>query len=141
MNIYCCGCRAYVSARRTTGKDIYPHRTDLQSRLFWRCDQCGNWVGCHRKGQNPLGCIPTPEIRRARMFIHNLLDPLWKNGPLRRTDVYRMISDEIGREYHTAEIRTLEEARDIYRIVRRISLKTAKGRPGRATLDVAFGTR
>lgn len=69
MDLYCCGCKTKVSARLTDGAEVYPHRPDLHDLPFWRCDACGNFVGCHhrtKKRTGPLGCIPTPEVRWAR---------------------------------------------------------------------------
>lgn len=120
MKIYCCGCQQDVNARLTNGKEIYPYRSDLADLPFWKCDACGNYVGCHHKSDNPtkpLGVIPTPEIKNARRHIHNLIDPIWKSGKIKRKTLYKMISDKLGYEYHTANIRDIHEARKIYRIV------------------------
>ena len=86
------------------------------------CD-CGLYVGCHHKTKNrtrPLGCIPTPDIKNARQHIHKILDPLWQSGRYKRSQIYKIISDKIGRKYHTANIRSIEEAREVYRIIMRI---------------------
>ena len=69
----------------------------------------------------PLGCIPTPEIKEARKHIHALLDPIWQSGKMGRKELYAVISERIGWTYHTAKIRSIEEAREIYRIVREYS--------------------
>jgi hypothetical protein len=103
------------------GDVIYPHRADLSHKIFWRCQNCGNYVGCHPGGNKPLGNIPTPELRKARGHIHALLDPLWKSKKAPRGRLYARISQEIGRQYHTGEIRSVEEAREIYRIVQGLS--------------------
>lgn len=119
--IRCCGCGGKIEARLTDGSEIYPHRDDLHSLPFWKCDTCGNFVGCHHKTKNrtqPLGCIPTPELKKARQHIHRLLDPIWQNGKMKRADIYAKISERVGWKYHTAQIRSVEEAREIYRIVR-----------------------
>jgi hypothetical protein len=125
MDLFCCGCVREVDARLTDGKEIYPHRPDLAALPFWRCDTCKNFVGCHHKTDDrtrPLGCIPTKEIKGARQHIHRILDPLWKSGDIPRKALYQKIADRIGREnYHTANIRSLEEARQIYRIVQDIA--------------------
>ena len=120
--IYCCGCGEKVQARLTDGGEIYPHRQDLYSLPFWKCDACGNYVGCHHKTKNrtaPLGCIPTPELKNARNYIHRLLDPIWQSGKMGRKEIYKKRSDELGWKYHTAQIRSVEEARKVYRIVKR----------------------
>ncbi len=125
MKIYCCSCGVDVDARLTDGGEIYSHRADLKSLPFWKCDACGNFVGCHHKTANrtqPLGCIPTPEIKDARKHIHALLDPIWQSGRIGRREVYNMIGQQMGRkQYHTAEIRSVDEARTVYRIVKKIA--------------------
>jgi len=122
--IFCCGCGFAVDARLTDGREIYPHRPDLWGLPFWRCDSCKNYVGCHHKTKErtrPLGNIPTPEIKRARQHIHAILDPLWNGGAYPRGKLYAMIGERLGRPYHTAELATVDEARDVYRVVRDIS--------------------
>ena len=112
MNIYCIACDADINARLTDGKEIYPHRTDLYSLPFWKCDKCGGFVGCHHKTKNrtaPLGNIPNNEIRQARKRIHAVLDPMWKSGNISRKDLYAILTSVIGRQYHTAELKSIEE--------------------------------
>lgn len=122
--IHCCGCEAKTQARLTNGAEVYPHRRDLAALPFWKCDTCGNHVGCHHKSDNPtnpLGCIPTPELRKARSHIHALIDPVWKSGRIKRGALYRAIGERVGRpNYHTALIRSVEEAREVYRAARQI---------------------
>lgn len=125
--IYCCGCEEEVPARLTDGREIYPHRPDLGDLPFWRCDVCNNFVGCHHKTQNrtrPLGVIPTPDIKNARQHIHRILDPLWKSGKWSRRALYAEISKRLGWQYHTAEIKSVEEAREVYKIVRDLAKET-----------------
>ncbi|KGM50636.1 zinc-finger-containing protein [Pseudooceanicola atlanticus] len=124
--IHCCGCGLEVAARLTNGAEVYPHRSDLAKLPFWRCDACGNWVGCHHKTKNrtnPLGCIPTPELKAARQHIHRVLDPIWQSGDMERGEVYRAIESRLGMttRYHTAQIRTVDEARQVYTAVRDIA--------------------
>lgn len=117
--IYCCGCKEKISARLADGKEVYPHRKDLHSLPFWKCDSCGNFVGCHHKTKDrtrPLGCIPTKEIKNARKYIHAIIDPLWRDKIIDRSKLYSIMSERTGRQYHTANIRTIEEAREVYRI-------------------------
>lgn len=122
--IYCCGCGMHVDARLTNGAEVYAHRSDLHQLPFWKCDSCGNFVGCHHKSDEPtrpLGCIPTPEIKNARRHLHALIDPLWQKGLIKRSALYSKLSDATGRRYHTANIRSIEEARDVYRIAQGIA--------------------
>lgn len=122
MKIYCCGCEKEVEARLTSGAEIYAHREDLHELPFWKCDTCKNFVGCHHKTKNwsrPLGCIATPELLKARRFIHQVIDPLWQNHPEKfraRGWIYRWLAHQMGQQsYHTGEIRSMDEARQIYR--------------------------
>lgn len=118
--LYCCGCGADVTVRLTDGAEIYPHRADLADTPFWKCDACNNFVGCHHKSDDPtrpLGCIPTPQLRAARKQIHALLDPLWKSGRMRRSEVYAALSKVLGWEYHTAKLRSLEDVQNVKRIL------------------------
>jgi len=119
-SIYCCGCESKVGARLTSGEEIYPHRQDLHTIPFWKCDTCGNYVGCHYKSRTPtepLGSIPTKEIRDARNYLHKAIDPMWKSGAWDRKQLYRALSDKLGKEYHTGNIRTIEEAKQVYEII------------------------
>lgn len=47
-----------------------------------------------------------------------MLDPIWQSGKIKRKELYKEISEKIGWPYHTAKIRSVEEAREIYKIVR-----------------------
>ncbi len=129
--IHCCGCAKTVVARLTDGSEIYTNRPDLASLPFWRCDGCQNYVGCHHKTDKPttpLGCIPTQEIKNARQYIHRILDPIWKGGHLSRKFLYRRVAEAIGQEnYHTADIRSVEEARKVYRAVLKIKHEMSEG--------------
>ncbi|PZP62995.1 MAG: hypothetical protein DI604_28120 [Delftia acidovorans] len=123
-DLYCCGCQKEVAARLTAGAEIYPHRSDLAATPYWRCDGCGNFVGCHHKTSDrtrPLGSIPTPEIRAARSKVHQALDPLWRSGRISRSDLYRAIGRGIGvAEFHTGELRTVEMAHQVQRMAKEL---------------------
>lgn len=119
MKLWCCQCQADVQARLTDGREVYPHRLDLANLPRWKCDGCGNSVGTHHKTTDPtrpLGNIPSSELKRARMHIHSLIDPAWKSKRIRRGKLYAEIGRRLGYEYHTGEIKTVEEARRVYRV-------------------------
>lgn len=121
MDIYCCGCKDDVNATLTNGAEIYAHRADLKDLPFWKCENCGNFVGCHHKTNNPtkpLGNIPTKELRNARQHIHKILDPIWENKIMSRGQVYAALAKRLGYQYHTAEIKTVDEARKVYSIIK-----------------------
>jgi hypothetical protein len=130
--IFCCCCDADVKARLTTGAEIYPKHRNLHNNLFWRCDECGNYVGCHNKSKEPskpLGCIPTPELRKLRQEIHVALDAIWKSGRLSRSWLYNKLSEELVCEYHTGDIRTVEFAERVLRILRGYQPRPSDGPP------------
>lgn len=119
--IYCCACKTDVAARFTTGAEVYGKRSRYKTVPLYVCDTCKNYVGCHQTdhGRNdiPLGTIPTPELRDARQHIHRVLDPLYKGTRHSRGEIYRRVSEKLGFHYHTATLRTIDEARDAYRAI------------------------
>jgi hypothetical protein len=123
--IYCCQCEKEVEARFTRGGEIYPHRPDLHKLPFWKCDTCKNYVGCHHKTTDytkPLGAIPNKEMKNARQHIHKILDPIWKEKKMKRSKLYARIAQAMGvKEYHTAELRTLDDARKVYALIKEIA--------------------
>lgn len=120
MMLWCCTCNVDVEARLTNGAECYPHRPDLATVPRWKCDACGNHVGTHYKTSNPtkpLGNIPSTEIKKIRITIHALIDPIWKSGRMPRGRLYASLSDALGYQFHTAEIKTVDEARRVCRAV------------------------
>jgi hypothetical protein len=122
--IYCMECNKTVMARLTRGREIYPRRPDLHNLPYWICDTCSNYVGCHYKTEDstrPLGCIPNAHMKKARRHIHILFDSIWRAGLISRRKLYKRVSQELGVvEYHAAELESIEEAREVYRILLRI---------------------
>lgn len=123
-SLYCCGCESRTDARLVGGEEIYPHRADLYSLPFWKCDKCNNFVGCHHKTKDrtrPLGCIATKEIKSARIQIHKTMDPIWRSGRITRKELYNLLKKATGRPFHTANIRSVEEAQSVYMLVIKIA--------------------
>ena len=118
--LWCVSCGKNVRAKMVRGSKVYPHRPDLKHLPFWECPNCLNTVGTHYKSSDPLkplGVIATKEMKAIRMDIHHLIDPIWKNQIMTRTQVYKFISARLGHEYHTGELRTVGEARKVLMIV------------------------
>ena len=107
--VFCINCQKVVRAYKETGDKIYAHRPDLQHKIFYVCPNCLNYIGTHRDTGEPLGTIPTPELRECRKELHTLLDPLWKYTKFDRSKVYEMVSEEIGYTFHIAQINNMEE--------------------------------
>ncbi len=122
--IYCVTCSEKVDAVKITGNQAYRHRHDLKDLIFWQCPTCKNFVGCHpateKTNDRPLGIIANKELRQARTHIHNILDPLWNPDKKKRKKIYSLISEHFGWKYHTAKIKSIQEAREVYRFIRKI---------------------
>lgn len=123
MIIYCCNCKRDIHAELVSGLIIYPHREDLKTVPFWRCNNCRGYVGCHYKTKDhtrPLGVIPSYPVQQMRKKIHSIIDPLWKNGIMPRQKIYDRISARLGKRFHTAEIRSIEEGNTVIEIIKQI---------------------
>ena len=116
MVIYCVECQADIEAEIVQGSTVYTSRPDLNHLKFWRCATCKNSIGCHKGTTKPLGVIANKELKQARIKIHSIIDPIWKSGKMSRKEVYQHITRNLGYVYHTGEISSLDEARDVWRI-------------------------
>lgn len=82
---------------------IYPHRPDLEGKLFYRC-ACGAYVRCHDGTEIPLGFPAGPKTREARGRAHRAFDPLWEAKKRRdkcskgkaRAAGYKWLADQLG---------------------------------------------
>ena len=120
MRLFCVNCNKEINGVLTDGREIYPHRPDLYSKKFWKCPECDNYVGCHGESTRPLGCIPTEEIKKARIKLHSKFDPLWKSGKISRRNLYKRISTEIGRTFHNGDTRSVEECDIIFKLLEKV---------------------
>lgn len=91
MNCDYCGKKAIL----VTGKEIYPHRTDLFSKKFWNCSPCKAFVGCHGKTNMPLGRLANALLRKAKMNAHEGFDPIWKDKLKTRSEAYSWLAKEL----------------------------------------------
>lgn len=91
----CLECDGY--GRKVSGDKIYPHRQDLHSFVFWRCD-CGAYTGSHKNSPSnaPKGLCAGPETRRARIDAHKAFDAIYRDKSLSRSDAYKWLADKMG---------------------------------------------
>ena len=87
-----CGLEAFL----VQGAGIYPHRPDLHDKLFWACQHCQAWVGCHPGTDEPLGRLANAELRKAKMAVHREFDPVWKSRKVSRTKAYERLARAMG---------------------------------------------
>lgn len=134
-----------VPARLTTGKEVYPHRRELHDKPIYICDKCGAYGGCHPNSKRPLGQPANKQTRRLRMFVHELLDPMWKRLSKSRRKrgrhiVYHWLGQQMGLERKQTHVGsfTEEQCRDALGFLRvmttdlinaEIDYETAKQKP------------
>lgn len=117
MKLLCINCNKEVEAELVTGAIIYPHRPDLAKKYFYKCPICGEYVGCHPDSTKPLGCIPSKELRQARIKVHDKLDILWKSGKYKRAEIYKTLSEHFGYKYHNGNTQTVKECEEAIRVL------------------------
>jgi hypothetical protein len=104
---------------------IYPDRRDLHGRTMYLCHPCEAYVGCHPGTDRALGYPAGKETRGARMYVHKVLDPLWREQIVERKgrargNVYLYLANRMGLHpdhCHTAMF-TIEQCRHAYRILK-----------------------
>ena len=115
MEVKCLNCGGIVTAELKHGDEIYKGRKDLHDKLFWQCKFCGGYVGTHPHTINPLGSIPTEDVRRMRLKVHSLIDPLWKGGYISRGEIYKRLSSAVGHQFHNGTSESVDELKIAYR--------------------------
>lgn len=90
---FCKTCKQW--AELVTGEKIYPRREDLHELYFWECQGCGDRVGTHSnsKDHKPKGPLSNATLRKAKMRVHHLLDPLFESGDMTRDEAYQLLAD------------------------------------------------
>jgi hypothetical protein len=98
-------------------KEIYG-RNYGKSYMIWLCKPCDAYVGCHNNTKKPKGQMANKELRKARILVHNFIDPLWREHGMNRKKMYKTLSDAMGYEVHVGETKDVSECNEL--------LKTAK---------------
>ena len=83
-------------AEKVTGEAIYPHRPDLYNKMFYQCEDCEAYVGCHPGTDKPLGRLANAQLRRAKSAAHAVFDPIWKNGSKQRGEAYAWLAAQLS---------------------------------------------
>jgi hypothetical protein len=86
----------------TENKAIYG-RNYGNSFMCYYCAPCNAYVGCHQNTRRPLGTMANAGLREWRKKTHAVIDPLWKQGPFRRGQVYSILKNKFGRDIHVGE--------------------------------------
>jgi hypothetical protein len=95
------------------GEVIYPHRSDLRKRRFWRCAPCGAYVGTHENSPKaaPLGRLANVELRGLKQRVHAAFDPIWQAGEMGRTEAYRWLATALCIRQSECHIGMFDEQR------------------------------
>ena len=72
----------------------------------WICRPCDAWVGVHKGTTNALGRLADAELRKAKIAMHAVFDPLWRERMIRsglsqghaRGKAYKWLAGELGIE-------------------------------------------
>ncbi len=82
------------------------------SYMAWYCTPCSAYVGTHHNDPNrPLGTMANDALRKQRIAVHAMIDPLWKSKQYTRAVVYERLTEAFGRQIHVGEAdeKTCEE--------------------------------
>lgn len=66
--------------------------------------------------------MATTQIMAVRKQIHRILDKLWATKGERKS-IYKKLSEKLGYEYHTGNIRSYEEGMEIFKIVKSMTFE------------------
>jgi hypothetical protein len=67
-----------------------------------------------------LGRLANSELRNAKRHVHRLLDPLWQQNGMKRSDVYKALSRRLGisaKDCHVGKF-DVERCRAAYRALK-----------------------
>lgn len=101
------------------GDVIYPSRSDLSHKTFYKCPFCPDtYVGCHPGTTNPLGRMANKQLRMAKQRVHAVFDPLWeaKMGRERiakgaaRKKAYRWLAEQLNIPYDECHVGMFDAA-------------------------------
>lgn len=94
LTLLCPYCGGF--SKKVTGEVVYPHRKDLWELKFYLCSPCDAYVGTHKSTDKPLGRLADMRLRTAKKAAHAAFDPMWRNGPMTRTEAYKWLAEKLG---------------------------------------------
>ena len=62
---------------------------------FWECPSCMARVECHPGTTAAMGFVANDALRKERNKVHDVMDRLWINGGMKRSDVYYQLRQEM----------------------------------------------
>ena len=86
-----------ANAKLEMGSTLFAHRPELAHKRIWRCDPCDAQVGTHPHTHEPMGKLAKPALRKLRMEVHAVFDPLWRTQKkMTRTKAYEWLAGALG---------------------------------------------
>lgn len=85
---------------------IFNTKTNLWAVV---CGVCRSYVSCHPGTKEAMGRLASPHTRRLRVRLHEVADPLYKDGLITRSYLYVLMSAAVNREGAHASDMTDEE--------------------------------
>ena len=79
-----------------TGREVYPRRKDLARNMYYLCEPCDAYVGCHPHTVSPLGRLANAQLRGAKQWAHAVFDPIWQSKRMTRKDAYLWLAGQLG---------------------------------------------
>ena len=73
---------------------VFTEHIDVDER--WSCPSCGRWVGCYESSDFAMGRVATSIERHERIEVHKVIDSIWKEGLLKRRDLYKEIAEVLN---------------------------------------------
>lgn len=81
---------------KITDTTLYGYPLAAGIRFFYRCMDCGAYVGCHPGTDNALGLFADVDMRKLRMRCHEQFDPIWRCGMMTRRGAYKTLANLMG---------------------------------------------
>ncbi len=66
---------------------------------MWVCSlypYCDTYVSAHRGTDVPVGTPANTKLRRLRILLHRVFDPIWETGKMTRDSAYNWLSSTMG---------------------------------------------
>jgi hypothetical protein len=82
----------------------------LESRVFYRCNPCDAYVGCHPGTDKPLGSLANRNLRNQRQQAHAVFDRIWKEGFKTRSQAYTWLGKKLKLTWKQFHIALFDEA-------------------------------
>lgn len=91
MRCWYCG----REAKLIPGDELYGDKNP-EGKLYWKCEPCNAWVGCHKGTDRPLGELAKFPLRKARAKTHRTMDWLRRETGMSRSEAYRWLSEALN---------------------------------------------